>query len=142
MISDETGLNMASLYEMIQKPSWRNIHHIEHILAQNDTNKSLFQDEEEFYEQRNRLGALVLLRGSDNQSAGNEGYKDKVKTYLGNGTLFAQTLTNSFEHSNVEFKKFCKKYDLVFMRYSTFDKDSVEEHQKLLFELAYIIWAK
>ncbi|WP_019227241.1 DUF262 domain-containing protein [Sedimentibacter sp. B4] len=140
LIHIETGLSTATYYEMIQQAQGKNRHHIEHIIANNDANRSLFIDDEEFNEQRNRLGALVLLRGSDNQSSGNEVYADKLKTYSGNGTLFAQTLTDSFEHSNPEFKKFCLKFNLKFNKYSVFDKKSIEERQKLLFDLAQIIW--
>lgn len=139
-IHEETGLSIPTLYEMIQKPSGKNIHHIEHILAQNDTNKALFDTEEDFYEQRNRLGALVLLRGGDNQSSGNEEYKDKLKTYSGNGSLFAQTLTDAFSHSNVEFIRFCKKYDLNFKKYSQYTKESIDDRQQLLYEMAKVIW--
>lgn len=140
LINIETGLSTATYYEMIQQSQGKNRHHIEHILANNDANRILFNDDEEFNEQRNRLGALVLLRGADNQSSGNEVYTDKLKTYSGNGTLFAQTLTDSFEHSNPEFKKFCIKYNLKFNKYISFDKVSIEERQKLLFNLAQIIW--
>lgn len=141
LIFDETGLSTATDYEMIKQSKGKNRHHIEHILANNDINKSLFKDEEEFNEQRNRLGALVLLRGSDNQSSGNEEYKDKLKTYSGNGTLFAQTLTDQFAHSNVQFNKFCLKYNLKFNQYTIFDKNSIEERQNLIFELSKIIWS-
>jgi hypothetical protein len=139
-IHDETGLSIPTLYEMIQKPSGKNIHHIEHILAQNYTNKALFDTEEDFYEQRNRLGALVLLRGGDNQSSGNEEYKDKLKTYSGNGSLFAQTLTDAFSHSNVEFIRFCKRYNLCFKKYNQYTKESIDDRQQLLYEMAKIIW--
>ncbi|UZW12595.1 DUF262 domain-containing HNH endonuclease family protein [Clostridium pasteurianum] len=141
LIFNETGLSTATYYEMIKQAKGKNRHHIEHILANNDINKRLFKDEEEFNEQRNRLGALVLLRGSDNQSSGNEVYNDKLKTYSGNGTLFAQTLTDQFEHSNVEFKKFCLKYNLKFNQYNVFDEKSIEERQNLIFELSKIIWS-
>ena len=54
--------------------------HIEHILARNAENAALFASPDEFEQQRNRLGAVLLLKGRDNQSSGAECYSDKRKT--------------------------------------------------------------
>lgn len=56
-------------------------YHIEHILSHNATNRNYFSNEEEFESSRNLLGGLLLLKGLDNISSGNEEYKDKLKTY-------------------------------------------------------------
>lgn len=119
------------------------MHHIEHVLAHDDENinASLFENEEVFETQRNRLGGLLLLKGADNQSSGNELYPKKLKTYTGNGTLFAQTLLPDFSHSNKGFQNFCDKYTLEFKTYKQFDGTSIEERQRLLFELVKLIWA-
>ena len=84
---------------------------------------------------------MLLLKGKDNQSSGNELYNDKLKTYVGNGTLFAQTLLKDFAHHNKGFSNFCAKYALDFKTYAKYDGTSIEERQKLLFDLVKLIWA-
>lgn len=141
LISEESNLPTSSYYGLIRQASGKEFHHVEHILANdsNGFNRGLFKDEEDFIHHRNRLGGLVLLKGKDNQSSGNELYPDKLKTYS-HATLFAQTLAPNFSHSNVGFKNFCKKYQLVFKQYPIFDGNSIEERQQLLHQLVKIIW--
>lgn len=142
-IAEEANLNTGTYYSHISQAKGKDVYHIEHILAhdENHVNAGLFSDEEEFIVQRNRLGALVLLKGKDNQSSGNELYAEKLKTYVGNGTLFAQTLLKDFAHHNKGFSNFCEKYYLDFKTYEQFDGIAIEERQKLLFELVKLIWA-
>jgi uncharacterized protein with ParB-like and HNH nuclease domain len=142
-IATEANLSTGSYYSHISQARGKDVYHIEHILAHDDNhiNAGLFSDEEEFIAQRNRLGGLVLLKGKDNQSSGNELYTEKLKTYVGNGTLFAQTLLKDFAHHNKGFSNFCEKYRLDFKTYSQFDGIAIEERQKLLFELVKLIWA-
>lgn len=139
-IADNSNLSTANYYEMIKQVKGKNKHHVEHILANNSTNVNLFQSEDDFNQQRNRLGGLVLLKDIDNISSGNELYLDKIKTYTGSATLFAQTLAPDFAHSNVGFKKFSNSNNLTFKTYSVFDGNSIEDRQKLLYKIAEIIW--
>jgi len=142
-IATEANLSTGTYYSHISQAKGKDVYHIEHILAHDDNhvNAHLFSDEEEFIVQRNRLGGLVLLKGKDNQSSGNELYNEKLKTYVGNGTLFAQTLLKDFAHHNKGFSNFCAKYALNFKPYDKYDGVSIEERQKLLFELVKLIWA-
>ena len=142
-IAEGSGLSTATYYSQISQARGKDVYHIEHILAHDEEgfNKGLFADEDEFNIQRNRLGDLLLLKGKDNQSSGNELYSQKLKTYVGNGTLFAQTLLPSFEHNNKGFQRFCAENGLSFSQYEQYDKHSIEERQKLLFEIVKIIWA-
>ena len=141
-IADECSLSTDSYITLISKIRGKDACHVEHILAHDseNQNKNLFRDEEEFNVQRNRLGGLLLLKGRDNQSSGNELYEEKLKTYSGNGTLFAQTLRNDFDHSNTGFRDFCKKYDLKFKTYEKYGGNAIEERQRLLFEMVKLIW--
>ncbi len=117
-----------------------NGYHIEHILADNEENKNIFgNDEDKFYKERNRLGALLILKASDNISSNNETYVNKLKTYS-HGTIWATTLTEDFYHSNPDFSKFCDKYNLDFKPIKVYDINAIEERQKLLFELVKLIW--
>lgn len=142
LIADECNIPTGTYYSLIKQAGGKEVYHIEHILAYDslELNKALFKNEEEFIVQRNRLGGLVLLKGKDNISSGNELYEDKLKTYEGTGTLFARTLLPNFNHSNVDFKKFCANHKLTFNSYPQFNISSIEERQKLLHALTCIIW--
>ena len=92
------------------------------------------------YQKVGESNIVKLLKGADNQSSGNELYHEKLRTYSGNGTLFAQTLLPDFAHSNSGFNTFTSKYKLEFKTYTEFDAAAIEERQKLLFEMIKIIW--
>lgn len=118
-------------------------YHIEHIMSENDTNRAYFADEQEFKEKRNGIGGLLLLKGLDNISSGNEEYSDKLKTYS-HGPVWGHTLCDDFYNSNVKFNNFNaalkKEKGVEIKPYSTFTPSSMEERCKLLFELVKIIW--
>jgi len=127
-------------YNLIRNTGSVNGYHIEHILADNDENKKIFDNNEElFYTQRNYLGALLLLKGKDNQSSGKETYENKLKTYS-HETLWAQTLTENFYHCNPGIKDLMNKYNLNLHPINYFDQQAIEIRQRLLFELVKIIW--
>ena len=143
-ISKETSIEMqCSVVDISKKTGKITGYHIEHILSHNDTNRSYFQSDEEFEEKRNLLGGLLLLRGLDNISSGNEEYVDKLKTYS-NGLMWGHSLCDEFYHSNLNFTNFNEKlqkdYGISFKSYQTFDRDALEERSKLLFQLVKIIW--
>lgn len=139
-IGNEASLPTKTYHQMVQQSKGNDIHHIDHILANHPANIALFDDEDEFNNERNRLGALVLIKGKENMASGNELYHEKLKTYSGKGTLFAQTLRKDFYHKNIGFKNFYAKYNLAFIHYDDYNKTSIEERQKLLFQICKIIW--
>ena len=140
-ISQNAKLSCSNYYQLVLQGKGENVHHIEHILANNNKNRKLFKDEEEFNIQRNRLGGLVLLKGPDNQSSNDEPYTEKLKTYSGNGTLFAQSLRSDFYKSNTDFIKLMKTAKLGFKPYpKKYDLTSIEERQRLLFDISKLIW--
>ena len=130
----------GSYYQLILQSHGDMVFHIEHIISNNKKNLALFKSEDEFNTERNRLGALVLLKGSDNEASGDELYKEKQKTYSVKGTRFAQTLLKDFYQSNPDFKKNIKKYNLKFVPCPIFRKDEIEARHKLLFEIIKHIW--
>lgn len=143
-ISNETSIDMQNSVSDISKKTGKITgYHIEHILSHNETNRSYFQSDEEFEEKRNQLGGLLLLRGLDNISSGNEEYEDKLKTYS-NGLMWGHSLCEEFYHSNLNFTKFNEKlqkeYGVSFKPYQKFDKEALEERSKLLYQLVKIIW--
>lgn len=143
-ISKETSIDMqSSVMDVSKKTGKITGYHIEHILSHNETNRAYFQSDEEFEEKRNLLGGLLLLRGLDNISSGNEEYEDKLKTYS-NGLMWGHSLCDEFYHSNLNFTKFNerlqKEHGISFKSYQTFDKEALEERSKLLYQLVKIIW--
>lgn len=118
-------------------------YHIEHILSENDTNRDYFASNDEFEEKRNQLGGLILLKGLDNISSGNEEYNDKLKTY-GNGLVWGHTLCPDFYHANKHFDafnlSFKSKTGYEFKPYTVFDQVALNERSRLLYELIKVIW--
>ena len=116
------------------------MYHIEHIITNNPQNLLLFKDEEEFNNHRNRLGGLLLLKGKDNQSSGDELYEDKLKTYNVVGTYYARTLLPDMYHKKVAFNNFITGRGLKFRALSEYGKNEIEERHRLLFEMSKLIW--
>lgn len=139
-IADNCNKSAENYYNLVRNTGTVYGHHVEHIIADNEENRRLFDDDEElFYSERNKLGALLLLKGRDNQSSGNETYSEKLKTYSGT-LLWNQTLCTDFYHSNKDFEDFMRKYKLKFKPFEVFGSDAVLERQRLLFELTKLIW--
>ena len=127
-----------------------NGYHVEHILAHNEQNLRIFggdpdnpaaePDPELFERERNRLGALLLLRGKDNQSSGAETYDDKLATY--SGTLYwNQSLRNDFYKSKLDNTQFIERENLELREISVFDRDALEARTELLFDIVQRIWS-
>lgn len=118
-------------------------YHIEHILSNNEQNLGYFESSDEFNQKRNLLGGLLLLKGLDNISSGNEPYSDKLKTYS-NGFLWGHSLCKDFYHSNKDFYSFNEllknNYGIEFKSYDIFNKKALEERNRLLYGLVKIIW--
>jgi hypothetical protein len=140
-ISDGIGRDMQDSYwNLIRSYGKKKGYHIEHILGHNPENEAKFEDEEEFEQERNRLGGLLLLKGRNNQSSGNEPYEKKLKTYA--GTLYwNQSLDSGFYKSKLNHEDFFDRYDLDFHSVDDFDKDAIKYRTRLLFEMAKIIWS-
>ena len=139
-IASYSNQPVKNFWQLVSQSSGKEVHHIEHIITNHESNLGLFEDEEEFNIQRNRLGGLLLLKGKDNISSGNELYEDKLHTYNVNGTLYAQTLIEDNYKCNVDFKNFIKNENLNFKPLNKFGKDEIEERHQLLFSLVKKIW--
>lgn len=141
-IAKNCKIQCEDYYNLVRNTGSVSGYHIEHIIADNEENRNLFGDEELFHSERNRLGALTLLKGRDNLSSGNEAYSKKLETYSGKANLvWTQSLRNDFYHSNRDFVDFTNKYKLNFKSHmDKFDKNTVDERQKLLFDIVKIIW--
>ena len=141
-IADGIGKNIQArtMRDLVRNTGHVNGHHIEHILSRNEENLTLFdQDEEHFEQQRNRLGALLLLNGRENQSSGNEPYKEKLKTYSG-GLYWNHSLSEDFYHSKLNTKDFVEEEGLDLRPIDTFDQEAIEQRTEVLFEMTKRIW--
>ena len=133
-ISDFSDLNeFGTYYQLVVQTRGGDVYHVEHILTNREENESLFADEEEFFLQRNRLGALLLLKGKDNQSSNDELYfdplasSDKLRTYNVAGTYFARTLLPDMYQKKVVFTRFIRENQLKFQPYpANFGKEEIE----------------
>jgi hypothetical protein len=140
-IANNTNLQMKyNFYDLVKNTGSVNGFHIEHILANNNENLQLFDnDEEKFGRERNRLGGLLLLKGKDNISSNNETYKKKLETYA-NTLYWNETLRKDSYKSKLDFTDMIDKYKLNFKPMNEFGPVELEERHKLLFDMIKIIW--
>jgi hypothetical protein len=128
------------LKDLVTLRGAKNGFHIEHILSHNQENLVLFDgDDERFDVERNRLGGILLLKGKDNISSGNENFADKLKSYA-NTLYWNETLRGDSYKSKLDFAELIKTTGLSFTPLSKFGPIELEERQKLLFSLCELIW--
>ncbi|MBC8393784.1 MAG: DUF262 domain-containing protein [Deltaproteobacteria bacterium] len=114
--------------------------HVEHILSRNEENFAFFNnDKEKFEQERNRLGGILLLKGKDNISSNNEIYEQKLKTYA-NTLYWNETLREDSYKSKLDFRAFKEHNNLDFHHLPKFGPDELDYRQKLLFDIAKLIW--
>lgn len=139
-----TGMNLKMKHgfeDLVTKTGAVNGFHIEHILANNEENLALFNDDEEvFYRERNRLGGLLLLKGRDNISSNDEDYEEKLKSYA-NTLYWNETLREDTYKSKLDLIDLIKKHKLTMRAIpDEFGPTELEERQKLLAQIIKIIW--
>jgi len=140
-ISDNSDLpEFGNYYQLVVQTRGNDKYHIEHIITNDEKNIDLFDDEEDFNLQRNRLGSLLLLKGRDNESSGAELYEEKKKTYNVVGTYYAKTLLSDMYHKKVGFVNFNNNEQLGFRPIDAYGKNEIEERHNLLFKLIKLIW--
>ncbi len=140
-IADKTNTAIKHpINDLVLKTGAVNGFHIEHILSHNDESLNIYGGDEELFEvDRNRLGAVLLLKGKDNISSGNEKYKSKLMSYA-NTLHWNETLRADSYKAKKDFKNLINDYDLQFQHLESFGAEQVESRQKLLFNIAKIIW--
>lgn len=128
------------LHNLVRNTGSVNGFHVEHILSRNEENHALFDNDEDLFEQqRNRLGGILLLKGKDNISSGNELYADKLKSYA-NTLYWNETLREDSYKSKLDFRNFIEEEKLDFQPLSKFGPDELESRHKLLFSISKKIW--
>lgn len=114
---------------------------IEHVIADKyDRYKKEFPTEEEFDEQRNLIGGLLLLPRSFNRSYGALGYEEKLPHYLKQNSL-AQTLHEQSYVHNPRLKHVISELAIPFEHHPKFNKADLEARQKVFIRLAEAVWS-
>ncbi len=98
-----------------------------------------FEQEWDFRDWRNSIGALVLLPNGTNQSFSSDKYEDKIKHYQKENT-YAQTLTEIYYEKNPNFLKSELISDLKFQPHSVFKKDDITKRKELVQRICEQIW--
>ncbi|MFB8418635.1 DUF262 domain-containing protein [Streptomyces albidoflavus] len=90
---------------------------------------------------RNRLGALLLLKKSDNASYQDLPYEEKVDYYQRQNHL-AGSLHTKHRERNPDFNKFVRtrKLDRLLRPFPKFTMSAIEERQRLYQKLCEIVW--
>jgi len=139
-LAEKMNLQMKhSINDLVSKTGSRTGFHIEHVLAHNEENIALFGDDERFEQERNRLGAILLLKGRDNISSNNESYAEKLKTYA-NTLYWNETLREDSYKSKLDMTQLKKDYELDLIPIENFGPNDIEARQQLLFKIASNIW--
>jgi len=132
--------NKHPIADLVLKTGAINGFHIEHILSRNDANLALYNNDEDTFEiDRNRLGAILMLKGKDNISSGNEPFSKKLESYA-NTLHWNETLRSDSYKSKKDFSALIERSGLQFKPYSQFADEQVEARQELLFGIAQKIW--
>lgn len=100
-----------------------------------------FVDVKDYSEQRNLLGALILLPRARNRSLQDKSYKEKLPIYATENVL-AQTLYPDFYGSNPDVAKFiAAKASVGLAAVTDFEKSSIASRAATYAALANLIWA-
>jgi len=124
--------------------------HIEHIFSNNEKIMDQFKDaddefdEKQFIDERNRLGAVILLKGNENIRTSNWVYGKKIKSYQNSGFIWNRILTNSINPASLNncndvIKNVFKSYEPDIDGLLT--KDAINERQELLFKIIERIYS-
>lgn len=129
-----------STYETYYYPNGKQFE-IEHLWADKfSQHRDEFEQENDFKEWRNSIGALVLLPQGTNQSFNSSKYEDKLNHYLKENT-YAQTLNPSFYSKNPNFLKSERIKQLQFKPFPHFKKKDISERQKLVQRICEELWS-
>lgn len=114
---------------------------IEHIWGDKfDEHRDEFDQENDFQEWRNSIGALILLPNGTNQSFSSDKYTDKLEHYIKENT-YAQTLHPSYYTKNPNFLKSHSINNLGFKPHSNFKKQDIEERTELVQRICEQLWS-
>lgn len=137
-IEQQSGLN-SSFEKYYHNPGGKSFE-VEHIWADKFANhKDEFEQESDFQEYRNRIGALVLLPRGTNQSYGAKLFGEKLSHYI-KENLLVQSLCPLTYQNNPNFLSMRSRLNLPFKAHEEFKKADITERQKLYQAICESIW--
>jgi len=138
-IEIESGI--SSSFENYMSDSIKKPFQIEHIWPDNfEAHKNEFDQRDEFYNNRNIIGGLLLLQKGTNQSFNNASYEEKLPHYL-KQNLLAQSLHTECYKKNPNFLKFRESSGIGFKPHKNFEKNDLIERTKLCKQICDTIWS-
>lgn len=130
----------STTYVNYQHPDGRQFE-IEHIWANKfDEHRDEFDQESDFQNWRNSIGALLLLPNGTNQSFSSDKYEDKLEHYIKENS-YAQTLNPIYYSKNPNFLKSDIIQSLDFKPHPQFKKDDIGERQRLVQRICEKLWS-
>lgn len=113
---------------------------IEHIMPQkcNDISDYGFADEDDYKAYLNRLGNLTLLENGINSSIHNDSYKEKSQEYKKSKFYLTIALSELIDQGQ---NTAITRTNKMLKAWSEWTKNSIDERQKMLYELSERIWS-
>ena len=114
---------------------------IEHIWADKfERHSDEFEQEIDFNNWRNSIGALILVPNGTNQAYKDAEYREKLKHYVKENT-YAQTLCEAFYEKNPNFLNSDTIQKMKFRPHPEFKKRDIEERTQLVQRICEEIWS-
>ena len=136
----ETRSGLPSRYTEYIRRGGNKGYEIEHIWADHpERHVDEFPHPSDFEEYRNRIGGLLLLPKSFNQSYSDLPYNDKREHYVGQNLLARSLHEKAYDH-NPGFIRFIERSNLPFRPHAEFKKADLDARQELYRQLAEQIW--
>jgi len=136
----ETRSGLSCHYNEYVQRGGKKGYEIEHIWANHpERHLDEFAHPSDFQEYRNRIGGLLLLPKSFNQSYADLPYAEKRKHYATQNLLARSLLDVAYNH-NPGFLRFIEESGLAFRPHAEFKKADLDARQALYRRLAEEIW--
>ena len=114
---------------------------IEHIISNHyEWYTDEYNDQNEFNQWRNNVGALLLLHKSVNASINDSKFNDKLEAYSTKGNIYSESLNYPAYNNNTRFINFVNDNNLLFRPYVAFGKPEIRERNQLLVQLVRLVW--
>jgi len=151
LLNEQSFVKQESLHFITHSGS-RPTHgfHIEHMFSNNEKIMEQFKDangefdEKLFLDERNRLGAVILMKGNENIRTSNWVYKKKLPSYQNSGFIWNRILTDSINKAslnncNDEIKNYFKSYEPD--EEGLLPREAISQRQELLFKIISKIYS-
>ncbi|NOZ83995.1 MAG: DUF262 domain-containing protein [Epsilonproteobacteria bacterium] len=138
-IERESGI--PSSFEQYINDSIKKPYQIEHIWSDIfEKHKDKFDQRDDFFTYRNKIGGLILLPEGTNQSFNKDPYEKKLPHYL-KENLLAQSLHEDCYKKNPNFLTFKNNSGICFKPHKEFKKQDLIERSELYKEICESIWS-